>query len=402
MAGPERIGRLSRGWAGGAALALAGVLALVLSAAGAPAVGAPYVINTILPMTGSGAFLGQPDAQALQALERVVNAKGGIKGHPVHFAIQDDQTNPQVGVQLATQIMAKHVPVILGPQLVAVCRAVGALVKEGPVDYCLSPGIHPDAGSYVFTGNVSTHDLAQAILTYFRAQGWTRIAVISSTDASGQDGEASVVSVAESLQNVQIADREHFAPSDVSVSAQIARISAVKPQAIVAWSTGTPIGTVFKGITESGLNIPVATTNGNMTFAQMDQYASFLPRELYIATGTWAAYSALKPGRVKTVLTGFFDALQASHIKADEPPSLAWDPPMIIIDALNHLGTEATAAQIREYIANLRGWPGITGIYDFKTYPQRGLGPQDAYTTRWDASKHNWVPVSGPGGVPLK
>jgi branched-chain amino acid transport system substrate-binding protein len=86
---------------------------------------------------------------------------------------------------------------------------------------------------------------------------------------------------------IQIVERQHFNTTDVSVSAQIEKIKAAQPQALIAWSTGAPIATVFKGIVQGGLEIPVATTNANQTYAQMEQYKSFLPKELYIPTSVF-------------------------------------------------------------------------------------------------------------------
>ena len=176
---------------GHAALAATAVLVFALTAHGAPPAGAPYELNVILPLTGGAAFLGQTEWRTLQVLERFENSSGGIQGRPIHLAVQDDQTSPQLGVQLANQVLAKKVPVLLGSALVAICRAMAPLMKAGPVMYCFSPGIHPDEGSYVFTSGVSTHDLAQAGITFFRAKGWTRLAVLTSTDATGQDAETS-------------------------------------------------------------------------------------------------------------------------------------------------------------------------------------------------------------------
>ncbi len=384
------------------------VLVLALVAAPIPSPGAPsatpYDINAILPLTGGGAFLGQREAQALQIQERVANGGGGIQGHPVHFVIQDDQTSPQVGVQLANQVIAAGVPVIVGSALVAICRAMAPLMTNGPVMYCLSPGIHPEAGSYVFTASVSTGDLAQATIRFFRDRGWTHIALLTSTDATGQDAEQGILAAVALPQNqgVQLVSREHFNPQDVSVAAQIARIAAAHPQALIAWSTGAPIATVFKAITQSGLSIPVATTNGNQTYAQMQQYAAFLPPELYIPTSMWPAYQALPPGRVKLAQKAFFDAYQATNIKPDLGASIAWDPAQLVIQALQHLGPEATAAQIRDYIGHLKGIAGINGIYDFTASPQRGLGLDDAIVTRWNPAAQAWDPVSGPGGAPMR
>jgi branched-chain amino acid transport system substrate-binding protein len=130
-----------------AALAVAVVLAV------APASAAdPFDIPVILPLTGGGAFLGTSENQSLQLVEKMVNKQGGIKGLPVHFAVSDDQSNPQVAVQLTNGALAKKPPVIMGSAVVAMCNAMAAIVKaNGPVQFCFSPGIHPVANSYTFS-----------------------------------------------------------------------------------------------------------------------------------------------------------------------------------------------------------------------------------------------------------
>ena len=89
---------------------------------------------------------------------------------------------------------------------------------------------------------------------------------ITSTDASGQDADRALdaaLSLPENKSTFQVVAREHFNPTDISVSAQIAHIKASNAQVLIAWTTGTPVGTVFRGVTEGGLDIPVVTTNGN-------------------------------------------------------------------------------------------------------------------------------------------
>jgi len=85
----------------------------------------------------------------------------------------------------------------------------------------------------------------------------------------------------------------------------------------------------------------------------------------------------------------------------DVASALAWDPAMIVIDALRKLGPDATAVQLRDYIAQLKGFAGIDGIYDFTREAQRGLNLENAVVTLWDPGKKSWIPVSAPTGVPL-
>ena len=385
------------------ALSTIGLVGLALQGAVAPA--KAYDINVILPLTGGVAFIGKDVQKSLELAEAAINKAGGVHGQNVHFVLYDDQTNPQTSVQLANQVIAAKPAVLLGTNPVASCNAIAALAQNGPVMYCFTPGVHPAAGSYVFTTSVSTLDLASAQIRYFRLEGWTRMAIMTSADATGQDAERGLNEVLARPENkdVTIVDRAHFNITDVSVAAQIEHIRQAKPQALIAWSTGSPIATVFKGIVQAGLDIPVATTDGNMTYEQMKDYAAFLPKQLYIPSSEWVQHRGivkLDPA-VEKAQKQFFDEYEAVKMKPDFGSTLAWDPAMIVVDALRHLDPDSSATQVRDYIARLKGFAGINGLYDFPNIPQRGLGISDVIVTRWNPTDQTWQLVSEPTGTPL-
>jgi branched-chain amino acid transport system substrate-binding protein len=382
---------------------LAGMMALGLLGAAKPAWA--YDINAILPLTGGASFLGKEEQLTLQLAEPVINNAGGIQGQPVHFIFYDDQSNPQTAVQLTNRVLPAKPAVLLGSSLVAACSAMAPLMQDGPAMYCLSPGVHPPAGSYMFTSSVSTLDLADALIRYFRLKGWTRIAFMTSADATGQDAERGLNEMVERPENkdITVVDRAHFNTTDVSVAAQIEHIKAANPQALVAWSTGTPIATVFKGILQAGLDIPIATTSSNMTYAQMTQYAAFLPKQLYMPSSAWVQHEGLITfdPKMEQAQRQFFDVFKAANIKPGLPATLAWDPAMIVVDALRRLGPDATAQQVRDDIAHLKGYGGIDGVYDFPKNPQRGLDVQGVIITLWSPEHQTWELVSKPAGIPL-
>lgn len=379
----------------------AGLLALALPGMAAAA---NYDINVILPVTGPASFLGTAEKTSIELVEKQVNASGGIHGTDVHFVFHDDQSNPQVTVQLASRILAQHPAVLMGSSIVAMCNAIAPLMTQGPVDYCFSPGIHPPAGSYVFTSSVSTFDLARALITYYRSKGWTRIAIITSSDATGQDADRGLAAILADPANkdMKVVAHPHFNPTDVSVAAQMGTIAAAKPQAIIAWSTGAPIATIFKGMAQAGIDVPTGTTDGNMTLAQMHRYASFLPPQLYFPSAQWVALGgkAVKDPAVRKAQEAFAAAYKAAGKTPDVAAALAWDPAQVVVAGLRALGTKATAAEMRNWLAHHQG-AGVDGDYDFAKIPQRGLNDQSAIVSRWDAKTSYWVPVSSPGGAPL-
>jgi len=190
----------------------------------------------------------------------------------------------------------------------------------------------------------------------------------------------------------------------VSVAAQIENVKAAKPQAFIAWSTGAPIATIFKGIAQAGLDVPTATTDGNMTYAQMKNYADFLPKQLYFAAAMWAGYGQMQglPAAVEKQNQEFYAQYKAIGAAPDLPASIAWNTGLIVVDALRKLGPNVTAVQLRDHLAGLKGFAGIDGVHDFAASPQRGLDLSDVVVTRWDSAKHVWVPLSKAGGEPLQ
>ena len=365
----------------------------------------PYRIDAILPLTGSGSFLGQGEQKALEILEKQVNAEGGINGRPVSFDVQDDQTSTQVTVQLASKILRARPAVMVGPVLVAGCNAVAPLVKSGPVMYCLSAGYHPPVGSFGFYSYISTEDLYRVLLHYFQAKGWNKIAMITSTDASGQDAQKGIRAAMSDPANAAlslVADVT-FNPTDVTVSAPVEKVRSAEPDVVVAWSTGTAIGNVFRAISDAGIKRPVVTTTANMTYAQMDKYKDFLPATLLFPASEWPPHGAeiSLPAEVVARQKTFFTAFKNAGVKPDGPATYVWDSAMIVIDSLRALGPDATAEAIRDHISNLKGYAGINGMFDFTKTPQGGLDESDTVITRWDAGAQSWAIISDPGGKPV-
>ncbi|HWZ07509.1 MAG TPA: ABC transporter substrate-binding protein [Bradyrhizobium sp.] len=360
-------------------------------------------INVILPLTGSGAFLGKAEQQALVQYEKMVNSTGGIHGKPVRFVFHDDQSSPQVAVQLANQVKATNPPVILGSALVALCNAMAPLMKEGPLLYCFSPGIQPLGGSFIYSSSTSTKELAGALLRYFGRKGWKKVALITTTDATGQDANRNFKTLvgSEGHKDVELVAEAQLNPGDVSAAAQIQRLKGANPDVLVAWSTGGPVGTIFKAIHDAGVEVPVATTNGNMTYAQMAQYAAFLPKELYIPSADWLKPSnPVSESEVTRAKDAFFGAFEGTQVKPDGPSTYAWDPALLIVEGLRKLKVDATAEDLRGYLRELKGVAGVNGNYDFKAVPNRGLDESNVVVTRWDPAAQTWLVVSDPLGIP--
>jgi len=380
---------------------LLGVLAVVPLGAPARAQTVPLEIDVLVSLTGNAAFLGQAEWKAIQAAQTVVNAGGGVGGRAVNFVASDDGSNPQTAVQLANAIVAKNVPLFLGSELASACQAYLALIAPaGPVDYCLSPPVHPPRGGYLFTSGASAFDLSRTVIHYLRERGLTRVAVITTTDATGHDFDAafSTVFALPENKNFQVLANEHFNPADLSATAQIARIKSEGVQAVVSGTVGTPTLTLLRAVSEGGLTVPVAAANGNMLYQEMAQLHDIMPSELIFPAYRAMTSGDVRPGPIRDAQAHFFTALKAAGLRPDAANVTAWDPVMISMDALRHAGPNPTAQQIHAYIEALHSFAGVNGIYDFRDGSQRGISASAVVVDRWDPVKQTFVVVSKPGG----
>jgi branched-chain amino acid transport system substrate-binding protein len=195
--------------------------------------------------------------------------------------------------------------------------------------------------------------------------------------------------------------REHFNAADLDIAAQMARIRAVNPQILLTWTIGTPFATVLRGFRDAGLDIPLLASNGDMLYAQMAQFKSFLPKDMLFVGYRASTQGETRPGPIREAQAVFYKAFRDAGVRPDVAPITAWDPIFITINALRTLGPTATAEQVRDYIVGLHSWAGVNAVYDFRGGNQRGITASALVMDRWDPAKDDWVAVSQPGGALL-
>lgn len=353
-------------------------------------------IPVILSLTGPAAFLGQKEQASLRILESTVNDAGGIQGRKIRMDFGDDQSNPQVTLQLVSALVAKKAPLIFGPGFTATCQAVAPLIeKNGPVMYCLSPAIFPQPGGFMFMTAPSIDDVQPALFRYLVSRKLTKVAMITSTDAAGADFEKRIDSVlsAPAFKTISITTREHFGPSDISVAAQMARIKAAAPDVLLTFTVGTTFGTLLKGIDDAGLAIPVYGSGGNFVYAQMQQYSNFLPKELFLNGQRGITSDPIATGQLKAMQDKYFAALKKAGIRSELATAIPWDPMNIVLETMRRAGPDADAQKLRDVLESMKGFVGIEGSYDFTSHDQRGLGESAAALFRYDRLKNEFIQI---------
>lgn len=300
---------------------------------------APFVINAIVSTTGQNAFNGRYTQEALEVFETYANRTGGINGRPIKFAFFDDQSNPEVAVQLLDTIKAQNVAVVLGSDAVAPCGAMAPLVlQEGPVMFCTSPGLDAPPDSFAFASTSSTKAYMASMVRYFRLRGWKRVALLMTTD-----------------------------------------------------------------VYDAGLAVPVATSGGNGNPQQLKALDAYMPPELLLGgLPEDLSPEQLGSSPIRRAIDDFRAAFQAAGMTPTPGTSpYVWDPAAIVLNAYCKLGTGASAKQIRDYIENLHGFVGMNGIYDFRSGDQHGVTVDSLVVLRWDPTTNAFHPATSLGGTTL-
>jgi branched-chain amino acid transport system substrate-binding protein len=120
-----------------ASVAVVGAAVLVLSACSssnktsssptptASGSGGALTIGTLLPQTGSLAFLGPPEIAGVQLAIKDINNAGGVNGSPVTLEQSDSgDTTTNIASQSVDSLLAKNVSAIIGAASSSVsCRS---------------------------------------------------------------------------------------------------------------------------------------------------------------------------------------------------------------------------------------------------------------------------------------
>jgi branched-chain amino acid transport system substrate-binding protein len=370
-----------------------------------PAQPATITIDAILPMTGQAAFPGMAESQTLAAFEKYYNARGGVRGQPIHFDIHDDQSTPQVALQLANAIAARKMPVIVGSAFVGTCAPIGALVAaNGPVQYCLTPAYTPPKDSYAFAATYGGPVSIKVFLLYAKQRGFKRLAYIDSTDASGIASAQMMTDMSKlpELHGLELVAAESIGNADVSATAQIAKIKAARPDVLFTSANGTTFGIVMHAMSDVGLDVPVLTTTANANVPQLRSLSAYLPKELFFNGFEYQLGDQHKDRQLREQGHAFADAFAQIDVQPSALHALAWDPALIILSGYRQFGASMTAQQLRTFILAQRHFAGINGYYNFSSGDQHGLGGESVVMVGWDKGKQEFFAASNGGGTPLK
>ena len=199
---------------------------------------APYKIGVLLGLTGSYAAVAEPQQQALKLYEKQLSAAGGINGHKVEFVYLDTASNESQAVnqmrKLATQ---DQVIGVVGPSSSgegAALKPIAGSLKVPMVAIASGNNIVNPVEPYAFKEFPSSVDALEAQLDYAKKQGLTKVAILSSNNAYGQEPAGAAKDLA-AKYGLQLVANETFAADATDMTPQLNTVGRAQPDVALVW-----------------------------------------------------------------------------------------------------------------------------------------------------------------------
>jgi branched-chain amino acid transport system substrate-binding protein len=155
------------------------------------------------------------------------------------------------------------------------------------------------------------------------------------------------------------------------MTAQLTRVKAANPQAVVVWSIPPSASIATKNFADLGLRMPLFQSHGigNKAYIQLAGPAA---NGVVFPAGRLLVAEQLADGDPqKAVLLQYAKDFEAKYGPRNTFGGHAWDALQIVARAMTTAGVER--AQLRTAIEGIRGFVGITGVFDFSPTDHNGL-----------------------------
>jgi branched-chain amino acid transport system substrate-binding protein len=195
-------------------------------------------IGTLLPQTGSLAFLGPPEFAGVDLAIKDINEAGGVLGKPITKSDTDSgDTSTDIASQSVNKLLTEKVDVIIGAasssvSLSVIDKITGAGVMEiSPANTSDAFTTHKDNGLYfrtappdVLQGRVLGNQIVQ--------DGKAKVGLLVLQDSYGT-GLAKSTRAAIESGGGQVVAEEVYDPKAADYSAEVGKIKQANPDAIV-------------------------------------------------------------------------------------------------------------------------------------------------------------------------
>ncbi len=231
----------------------------------ASAAHADLTVGIDLSSTGPAAVIGMTSKNAIQMWPAT------IAGQKARYIVLDDGTDPGKAVANIRKLIDEdHVDVIVGPNITP-----AALAALDPVAASQTPMItligsasvvEPQEGKRVWAFKMAQTDgaMADVMTRYMANHGVKTVGFIGFADSYGDSWLNEFKKFAE-LRHIRLVATERFNRNDASVTGQVLKLIAARPDAMLVAGAGTPAALPQRTLVERGFKGPIYQTHGIAT-----------------------------------------------------------------------------------------------------------------------------------------
>jgi branched-chain amino acid transport system substrate-binding protein len=241
----------------------------------ASAAGSTITICEDVALSGPFAQLGMDDSYGATAYVKMINAEGGMDGHPVKIVQENNQSVPATAATLARKCVSQdHANFVFGPEetgtataAIPVLNSLGVVTlgwQSGWNDIALS---NSDKHGYVFPGidNVFHEDDLATIQQLVAPRKYPRVAVLETSSPGGLGNDTYTASLG-GRYHFSMVGSQQTPPGSTNDTPAVLALLAKKPDLIVLGLTPGPDSiTGIKAIRAQNATIPISECSGCAT-----------------------------------------------------------------------------------------------------------------------------------------
>lgn len=339
----------------------------------------PIKIGAIFSSTGGASSLGKPEHDTVVLLTEQINKAGGIGGRPIELVFLDSESDETKAV-LAMKKLAGD------PEIVGIVggttsgESLAMLPEAGKnevtfISVAASIKIVEPVSKWVFKTPATDREVVEAIVRHLKANGLLNVAWMSVNNAFGDSGRVEFERLAKDA-GIKIIANERFNHADADMTAQVTKVKAANPQAVVVWATPPSASVVASNIHQLGLKVPQFQSHGISNKAFIDQAGAGAEGIIFPAQklAVWETLPANDP--LKGVTTEYVNAFQAKYNYFPTTfGAHAYDGFMMLVKAIEAVGTDR--AKIRDHIEGLKSFVTAGGVFNMSPTDHMGLTAND-------------------------
>ncbi len=332
-------------------------------------------VGLSVSLSGPNSSLGIPYANGMKA---AVAMRPEIAGRKVQLIILDDGSDPSASGRNARKLVEEEkVDVLMGGSGVPATIAISQVGRESKTPTVgLSPiQLPPAEADWTVTVAQPPQLMIDAVVERMKADGVKTVGYIGFSDAWGDLVYNALVKAAEPA-GIKVVTNERYARADQSVSGQVLKIVAARPDAVMTGGAGTPGALPYLALAERGFKGGLYGQHGlvNPDYLRVGGAAI---NGTFIPTGPVIVADQLPANYPTKKVTQDF---RAAYQRVNNAPSTdafsaySFDGYTVFADAAARAlagnrvqpGTPQFRAALRDAIFSTKEVVGAHGVYNFK------------------------------------